>query len=123
MNKIYVSLLLMICVFNTSCISAKSELKNTGNNMINLEKTKTYCIGRYVVEIPAEANPLQRYDQYDSFIIKVQENATPQDFNTAVQKWRNDYSKGDRKIFEDPKEQVFNGRLTKIFKGKLADKK
>ncbi|ENV96641.1 hypothetical protein F938_02120, partial [Acinetobacter bereziniae LMG 1003 = CIP 70.12] len=52
MNKIYVSLLLMICVFNTSCISAKSELKNTGNNMINLEKTKTYCIGRYVVEIP-----------------------------------------------------------------------
>lgn len=91
--------------------------------MINLEKTKTYCIGRYVVDIPAEANPLERYDKYDSFTIKVQTKATRQDFDEAVQKWRNDYSKGNRKIFEDPQEQVFDGRLTKIFKGKLADKK
>lgn len=91
--------------------------------MINLEKTKTYCIGRYVVDIPAEANPLERYDKYDSFTIKVQTKATRQDFDEAVQKWRNDYSKGNRKIFEDPQEQVSDGRLTKIFKGKLADKK
>ncbi len=123
MSKLRCYVMFTFCMLAINFTFAKSELKNTGNNMINLEKTKTYCIGRYVVEIPAEANPLQRYDQYDSFIIKVQENANPQDFNTAVQKWRNDYSKGDRKIFEDPKEQVFNGRLTKIFKGKLADKK
>ena len=91
--------------------------------MINLEKTKTYCIGRYVVDIPAEANPLERYDKYDSFTIKVQTKATRQDFDAAVQKWRNDYSKGNRKVFEDPKEQIFDGRVSKIFKGKLEDDK
>jgi len=74
MNKIYASLLLTACVFSAGCISAKSNIENTGNNMINLEKTKSYCIGRYTVEIPAEANPLNRYDQYDSFIIKVKES-------------------------------------------------
>ena len=110
-------------MINTGCAFAKSEIKNTGNNMINLEKTKTYCIGRYVVDIPAEANPLERYDKYDSFTIKAQTKATRQDFDAAVQKWRNDYSKGNRKVFEDPKEQIFDGRVTKIFKGKLADKK
>ena len=91
--------------------------------MINLEKTKTYCIGRYVVDIPAEANPLERYDKYDSFTIKAQTKATRQDFDAAVQKWRNDYSKGNRKVFEDPKEQIFDGRVSKIFKGKLEDDK
>ncbi|ATZ63832.1 T6SS immunity protein Tli4 family protein [Acinetobacter bereziniae] len=120
MNKIYVSLLLMICVFNTSCTSAKSQIKNTGNNMINLEKTKTYCIGRYVVEIPAEANPLQRYDQYDSFIIKVQENATPQDLNVAIEKVKKEYSEGDWFLTEDPPIQKIAGRLTKTLKGKTS---
>ncbi len=91
--------------------------------MINLEKTKTYCLGRYAVEIPAEANPLKRYDKFDSFNIKVVDNATRQDFDAAVQKWRSDYSKGNRKIFEDPQEQKFDNRVTKIFKGKLSDKK
>ncbi|MFW1839026.1 T6SS immunity protein Tli4 family protein [Acinetobacter gyllenbergii] len=123
MNKIYASLLLTACVFSAGCISAKSNIENTGNNMINLEKTKTYCIGRYTIEIPAEANPLPRYDKFDSFNIKVVDNATRQDFDTAVQKWRSDYSKGNRKIFEDPQEQKIEGRITKIFKGKLADKK
>ena len=123
MNKIYASLLLTACVFSAGCVSAKSDIKNTGSNMINLEQTKTYCIGRYTVEIPAEANALKRYDQYDSFIIKVKENATRQDFDAAVQKWRSDYSKGNRKIFEDPQEQKIEGRMTKVFKGKLEDDK
>lgn len=123
MNKIYISLLLTACVFSTGCASAKSEINNTGNNMINLEKTKTYCIGRYAVDIPAEANPLPRYDKFDSFTIKVVDNATRQDFDTAVQKWRSDYSKGNRKIFEDPQEQKIDDRVTKIFKGKLEDDK
>ena len=123
MNKIYASLLLTACVFSAGCISAKPDIKNTGNNMINLEKTKTYCIGRYTVEIPAEANALKRYDKFDSFNIKVVDNATRQDFDAAVQKWRSDYSKGNRKIFEDPQEQKIDSRITKIFKGKLADKK
>ena len=123
MNKIYAFLLLTACVFSTGCTSAKSEINNIGNNMINLEKTKTYCLGRYAVEIPAEANPLKRYDKFDSFNIKVVDNATRQDFDAAVQKWRSDYSKGNRKIFEDPQEQKFDNRVTKIFKGKLSDKK
>ena len=123
MNKLRSCLLFTICIINTGCAFAKSEIKNTGNNMINLEKTKTYCIGRYVVDIPAEANPLERYDKYDSFTIKVQTKATRQDFDAAVQKWRNDYSKGNRKVFEDPKEQIFDGRVSKIFKGKLEDDK
>ena len=123
MNRIYASLLLTACVFNVGCTSAKSEIKNTGNNMINLEKTKTYCIGRYLVDIPAEANALPRYDKFDSFNIKVVDNATRQDFDAAVQKWRSDYSKGNRKIFEDPQEQNIDGRITKIFKGKLENDK
>ncbi|MDO3664149.1 T6SS immunity protein Tli4 family protein [Acinetobacter higginsii] len=122
MNKIYTPLLFTTCVFSVGCISAKSDIKNSVNDMVNLETTKSYCIGRYVVEIPAEANPLNRYDQYDSFIIKVKENATRQDFDEAVQKWRSDYSKGNRKIFEDPQEQKIDGRVAKVFKGKLADK-
>lgn len=123
MNKIYGSLLLTACLFSTGCISAKSELKNTGNNMINLEKTKTYCIGRYTVEIPVEADPLNRYDQYDSFIIKVVDNATRQDFDAAIQEVRKEYSEGRSKFFEDSQEQKVEGRITKVFKGKLADKK
>lgn len=123
MNKLYVTLLFTACVLNTSSIFAKSELKRDGNNMINLEKTKTYCIGRYAVEVPAEANPLNRYDQYDSFIIEVKNNASRQDFNAAIQKWRKDYSQGNRKIFEDHQIQQFGDRITKIFKSKLADKK
>ncbi|QHH93795.1 hypothetical protein FPL18_08090 [Acinetobacter gyllenbergii] len=122
MNKIYAPLLFITCVFSVGCISAKSDIKNSVNDKVNLETTKSYCIGRYVVEIPAEANPLNRYDQYDSFIIKVKENATRQDFDEAVQKWRSDYSKGNRKIFEDPQEQKIDGRVAKVFKGKLADK-
>jgi len=123
MNKIYASLLLTACVFSAGCISAKSNIENTGNNMINLEKTKSYCIGRYTVEIPAEANPLNRYDQYDSFIIKVKENATRQDFDAAIQKWRQDYSKYDRFITEDSVEQKIEGRITKILKGKKSKDK
>jgi hypothetical protein len=122
MNKIYASLLFAVCVFNTSCTFAKSEIKNTGNNMINLEKTKTYCIGRYVVDIPAEANPLERYDQYDSFIIKVKENATPQDFDAAIQKVKKEYSEDDWFITEDLQIQKIEGRLTKTLKGKKSKK-
>ena len=48
MNKLFSSLLLTACMITTSCAFAQSAIKNTGNNMINLEKTKTYCIGRYV---------------------------------------------------------------------------
>ena len=64
--------------------------------MINLEKTKPYCLGRYVVDIPAEANPLERYDKYDSFTNKVKENATRQDFDAAIQKVRKEYSEGGK---------------------------
>lgn len=91
--------------------------------MINLKKTKSYCIGRYVVDIPAEANPLERYDKYDSFTITVKENATRQDFDTAIQKVRKEYSEGGSKVFEDTQEQKFEGRITKIIKGKLEDDK
>ncbi|MCX5468558.1 T6SS immunity protein Tli4 family protein [Acinetobacter nematophilus] len=123
MNKIYASLLLTACVFSVGCASAKSEIKKTGNNMINLEQTKTYCIGRYVVDIPAEANPLKRYDKYDSFNIKVKENASRQDFEAAIQKVKKEYSEDDWFITDDPQVQKIDGRMIKIFKGKLSDKK
>ncbi|WP_332605170.1 T6SS immunity protein Tli4 family protein [Acinetobacter sp. ESBL14] len=122
MNKIYACLFLTTYVFSAGCASTKAEIKNNANDRMDLETSKSYCIGRYTVEIPAEANPLNRYDQYDSFMIKVKENATRQDFDEEVQKWRSDYSKGNRKIFEDPQEQKIDGRVAKIFKGKLADK-
>ncbi|RKG29852.1 T6SS immunity protein Tli4 family protein, partial [Acinetobacter rongchengensis] len=77
----------------------------------------------YAVEIPAEANPLERYDQYDSFIIKVKENATRQDFDAAIQNVRKEYSRSDWHITEDPQEQQFESRLTKILKGKTSKDK
>lgn len=120
MSKLRCYVMFTFCMLAINFTFAKSELKNTGNNMINLEKTKTYCIGRYVVDIPAEANPLQRYDQYDSFIIKVQENATPQDLNVAIEKVKKEYSEGDWFLTEDPPIQKIAGRLTKIFNGKKS---
>jgi hypothetical protein len=88
--------------------------------MINLEKTKPYCIGRYVVDIPAEANPLERYDKYDSFTISSQSKATRQDFDNALQRVRKEYSEYGWFITDDPKEQIVDGRLTKIIKGKKS---
>lgn len=123
MIKTYTSLLFAASVFSVSCTFAKSEIKNTENSIIKLEQTKPYCIGRYVVDIPAEANALKRYDKFDSFNITVVNNASRQDFDRVVQKWRSDYSKGKRKVFEDPQEQRVDGRLLKIFKGKLKDEK
>ncbi|KAF5305163.1 hypothetical protein FQR65_LT18776 [Abscondita terminalis] len=105
---------------SAGCITAKSEINNTGNNMINLEKTKPYCIGRYVVDIPAEANPLERYDKYDSFTISSQSKATKQDFDDAIQRVRKEYSEYGWFITDDPKEQIVDGRLTKIIKGKKS---
>ncbi|WP_419820125.1 T6SS immunity protein Tli4 family protein [Acinetobacter sp.] len=123
MNKLFSSLLLTTCMITTSCAFAQSAIKNTGNNMINLEKTKTYCIGRYVVDIPAEANPLERYDKYDSFTIKVQTKATRQDFDEAVQKVRKEYSEDGWFITDDPQEQKIDGRIAKIIKGKKSNDK
>ncbi|KQX03683.1 hypothetical protein ASC84_02965 [Acinetobacter sp. Root1280] len=123
MNKIYASLLLTACVFNTDYASAQSGIKNTGYNMIKLEKTKTYCIGRYAVDIPTEANPLNRYDQYDSFIIKVSDNAKRQDFDAAIHKVRKEYSEGDWSIIEDPQEHKIEGRVIKTLKGKTSKDK
>ena len=123
MNKLFSSLLLTACMITTSCAFAQSAIKNTGNNMINLEKTKTYCIGRYVVDIPAEANPLERYDKYDSFTIKVQTKATRQDFDEAVQKVRKEYSEDGWFITDDPQEQKIDSRVTKIIKGKTSKHK
>ncbi len=110
-------------IIQAHSICANSVANDSNANILNLDQTKPYCIGRYIVDIPAEANPLERYDKYDSFTISSQSKATRQDFDKAVQKWRNDYTKGNRKIFEDPEVQIIDGRLTKIFKGKLADKK
>jgi len=105
---------------NSSCAIAQSETKSARYNMINLVETKTYCLGRYIVDIPAEANPLERYDQYDSFIVKVQENATPQDFDAAIAKTRKEYSEYGWFLTEDPQEQKINGRLSKRLKGKSS---
>lgn len=122
-NKRLAAWLYAACMVSSTSIFASPQIKNIGNDMISLEKTKSYCIGRYVVDLPAEAQALDRYDQYDSFMIKAKLNATRHDFEVAVKKWRNDYSKGNRKVFEDPAVQIYDHRITKIFKGKLADKK
>ena len=55
MNKSLLITLMAGCFFSTSCTSTStspSHIKKTGNPMINLEKTKPYCLGRYVVDIP-----------------------------------------------------------------------
>ncbi|TNL45825.1 T6SS immunity protein Tli4 family protein [Acinetobacter bereziniae] len=116
-------ILMTFLIIQAHSICANSVANDSNANILNLDQTKPYCIGRYIVDIPAEAHPLERYDKYDSFTISSQSKATRQDFDKAVQKWRNDYTKGNRKIFEDPEVQIIDGRLTKIFKGKLADKK
>ncbi|MFW1839027.1 T6SS immunity protein Tli4 family protein [Acinetobacter gyllenbergii] len=123
MNKIYACLFLTTYVFSAGCASTKAEIKNNANDRMDLETIKSYCIGRYTVEIPAEANPLNRYDQYDSFMIKVKENATRQDFDEVVQKVRKEYSTSDWSITDDSQEQEIEGRLTKIIKGKTSKDK
>jgi len=123
MNKIYACLFLTTYVFSAGCVSTKSEIKNNANDRMDLERSKSYCIGRYTVEIPAAANPLNRYDQYDSFMIKVKENATRQDFDEAVQKVRKEYSTGDWSLTDDFQEQEIEGHLTKIIKGKTSKDK
>ncbi|CAM9349553.1 T6SS immunity protein Tli4 family protein [Acinetobacter bereziniae] len=120
MNKILFFLLLSTCLMSAGCITAKSEINNSGNNMINLDQTKPYCIGRYIVDIPAEANPLERYDKYDSFTISSQSKATRQDFDDSIQRVRKEYSEYGWFITDDPKEQIVDGRLTKIIKGKKS---
>ncbi|ENV21685.1 T6SS immunity protein Tli4 family protein [Acinetobacter bereziniae] len=120
MNRILFFLLLSTCLMSAGCITAKSEINNSGNNMINLDQTKPYCIGRYIVDIPAEANPLERYDKYDSFTISSQSKATRQDFDDSIQRVRKEYSEYGWFITDDPKEQIVDGRLTKIIKGKKS---
>lgn len=121
MNKtITVFVLLCILSLGSDLVQAKNNNSKTSEaQMINLKQTKPYCIGRYVVDIPAEAQPLNRYDQYDSFIIKVKNNATRQDFNAAIEKVRKEYT-GRWYIAEDPPEQNVTSRLTKTIKAKTS---
>ena len=121
MNKSLIITLMVGCLLSIGCNStSQPQIKKIENMMINLEKTKPYCIGRYVVDIPAEANPLQRFDQYDSFYIEVKNNATRQDFDAAIQKRRKEYSEYGWFLTEDPSEQKIAGRLTKTLKGKKS---
>ncbi len=101
-------------------ICANSVANDSNANILNLDQTKPYCIGRYVVDIPAEANPLERYDKYDSFTISSQSKATRQDFDDAIQRVRKQYSEYGWFITDDPKEQIVDDRLTKIIKGKKS---
>ncbi|MEG6548528.1 hypothetical protein V6C59_22050, partial [Acinetobacter bereziniae] len=85
-------ILMTFLIIQAHSICANSVANDSNANILNLDQTKPYCIGRYIVDIPAEAHPLERYDKYDSFTISSQSKATRQDFDKAVQKWRNDYT-------------------------------
>ncbi|MDM1786604.1 T6SS immunity protein Tli4 family protein [Acinetobacter bereziniae] len=113
-------ILMTFMIIQAHSICANSVDNDSNANILNLDQTKPYCIGRYVVDIPAEANPLERYDKYDSFTISSQSKTTRQDFDNALQRVRKEYSEYGWFITDDPKEQIVDGRLTKIIKGKKS---
>ncbi|MBJ9373028.1 T6SS immunity protein Tli4 family protein [Acinetobacter sp. TGL-Y2] len=113
-------ILMTFMLIQAHSICANSVANDSNANILNLDQTKPYCIGRYVVDIPAEANPLERYDKYDSFTISSQSKATRQDFDDAIQRVRKQYSEYGWFITDDPKEQIVDDRLTKIIKGKKS---
>ncbi|AOA59606.1 hypothetical protein [Acinetobacter larvae] len=115
---------LLLPLLMSGCQTDRITTQTAVNNRINLSENKSYCIGRYVVDIPAEADFIeQRYDQYNSFIITVKKNASRKDFDEAIQKVRSNYSRFERFITEDSPEQTNSGRITKKIKGKISKSK
>ncbi|MDQ9010927.1 T6SS immunity protein Tli4 family protein [Acinetobacter gerneri] len=124
MKKLASVLVLATTIFNTSCSYAGISQSNQfgGNmNMINLQDTKTWCLGRYAFEIPAEANVFGQSVNFDTFRIKVKSNASKADYDQSVEKIRNDYkTEGKRILLDDKPEVKYGQRLTKIIRGKYS---
>lgn len=124
MKKLASVLVLATTIFNTSCSYVGTAQNNQlGKSMstINLEDTKTWCLGRYAFEIPAEANVFGQSVNFDTFRIEVKNNATKVDYDQAVEKIRNDYkTEGKRILLDDKPEVKYGQRLTKIIRGKYS---
>lgn len=126
MKKLTSVLVLATTIFNTSCSYAGTSQSNQfgGNmNMINLQDTKTWCLGRYIFEASKDAHFFLQRDEYDSFKIETKKiGATKQDFTTAVEKTINDYKLRERFIVDQSSEVYYDRALTKIIWAKLNPK-
>ena len=68
MKKLASVLVLATTILNTSCSYAGTSQSNqfAGNiNMINLQDTKTWCLGRYTFEASKDAQFFLQRDKYD----------------------------------------------------------
>ena len=122
MKKLASVLVLATTIFNTSCSYAGTSQSNQfgGNmNMINLQDTKTWCLGRYAFEIPSEAIKPERFENFDTFRIKAKNNATKADYDQAIAKIRQEYNEYKSIILTDDPESIYDKRITKIIRGKL----
>ncbi|RZG76430.1 hypothetical protein [Acinetobacter sp. WCHAc060025] len=104
----------------SSCSWADSTNKE-GNEVININKKKTWCIGRYSVELPSEANFYEQLDNYDSFKIEtLSRKASRSDFDQIVEKTLKIYTIDDAEILKNfPVIQESNGSISKIILGNL----
>jgi hypothetical protein len=111
------------CIAVSGC-SIANPMNEQGNTMIDLKKKKTWCIGRYSIEVPAEAKFYEQIDNYNAFRIKtVKQNATKTDFDEAINKVKEYYSKGTTRVIINESKVIANkGKSNKIIWGQLNPK-
>lgn len=105
----------------TSAYSWADSTSGEGYTMINNDKKKIWCIGRYAVEVPAEARFYEQLDHYDSFKIEtLNKKASRADFDQAVAKSLKIYTGGDAVVVNDfPVVQGSESSVSKIILGNL----
>ncbi len=104
----------LIFILSSLGITGSAYADNDGASMELLEKQQSWCVGRYVFEIPKRHTIIGVTDKYDSFVIE-SDKATYSDFISAIEDVRRYYTKGRRVIVKEtdtPKEM--NQKLTKI---------
>lgn len=121
MNKKMLRIFLVLC-FLTASASANSEIqnKNAGNNMIDYDKTKNWCVGRYSIQLPAEAKFYEQIDSYNAFDIKtITTNATQDDLNHEIQSVLKEFSTYGSLILKEGEIEKFGSSITKTIWVKL----
>ncbi|WP_312969574.1 T6SS immunity protein Tli4 family protein [Acinetobacter gerneri] len=126
MKKLTSVLVLATTIFNTSCSYAGTSQSNQfgGNmNMINLQDTKTWCLGRYTFEASKDAQFFLQRDEYDSFKIETKKlGATKNDLEKEIAKIIKEYTNYGSILVDQTAEVYHDRALTKIIWAKLSPK-
>lgn len=126
MKKLASVLVLATTILNTSCSYAGTSQSNQfgGNiNMINLQDTKTWCLGRYTFEASKDAQFFLQRDKYDSFKIETKKiGATKKDLESEIAKVIKEYTNYGSILVDQTAEVYYDRALTKIIWAKLNPK-